>query len=401
MATPQDFEYSALDARGTKVSGVVSAASLPVARGLLQIQGLTKINLKKKSEPFFRKSTGISAEHIMRMYRELATMLVAGIPLVQALAIIGEGYPPGALKDLCKKIKSDLENGKSFSAAIKMHPQHFDTLTCSLIESGELSGTLDVMMGRIATYKEKTNSMRKKIKKAMYYPCAVLLVAFIVTSILLLKVVPTFKDLFSSYGSELPAFTQFVLHISEMLQHHGLLVLISVVFIFFLCIRLYRTHIPFRNFIQSLSLKLPIFGAVIKKAIVARFARTLATTSAAGVPLIDSLEAVSIAANNIVYYQAIQDIKTGLESGQQMGPAMRKTGVFPIMVCQMVNIGEESGALEDMLAKVANIYEEDLDNSIDGLTSLLEPLIMLVLGVVVGGLVIAMYLPIFKMGSLM
>ncbi len=397
----KEFSYTAIDQRNNKITGDISALSSIAARGALQSQGLKDIKVHQKSNGLFSAYSTIKGDHIAAFYRQLAIMLTAGIPIVQALTIICDGYPSGALKKLCGQVRSDLEGGKSFSAAIKAHPEQFDALVCSLVEAGELSGTLDVMMGRIALYKEKSESLKKKIKKAMYYPAAVLSVALIVTGILLIKVVPTFKELFASYGAELPGFTQFVLHISEALEAHGLLILILLVIFVTLINQLYKRHKKTRDAIQILLVKLPLFGPIIKKAAIARFARTLATTSAAGVPLIESLEAVSISTNNIVYYTAIQTIKSSLEAGQQMGPSMRKTGVFPVMVSQMIAIGEESGALEEMLAKVANIYEEDVDNTIDGLTSLLEPLIMVILGVVVGGLVIAMYLPVFKMGSIM
>ena len=397
----REFEYTAVDAQNNKVSGEISAASINTAKGNLQIQGLSKISIHQKSTGIFSNQHRIKSEEITGFYRQVATMLVAGIPLVQALTIVEEGYPSSGIRKLCHKIRLEIESGKSFSVAIKGNPQYFDNLICSLVEAGELSGTLDVMMGRIASYKEKSDSLKNKIKKAMYYPIAVLGIAFIVTTILLIKVVPTFKDLFSSYGADLPAFTQFVLNISQALEQHGIIIFVGIFLFVLLTNRLYRKNKKFKELMQTISLKLPIFGNIIKKAIVARFARTLATTSAAGVPLIDSLEAVSIAANNIVYYHAIQNIKEGLAAGHQMGPTLKKTRVFPLLVSQMIGIGEESGALEDMLAKVATIYEEEVSNAIDGLTSLLEPLIMLILGVVVGGLVVAMYLPIFKMGSLM
>ncbi|MBP6104090.1 MAG: type II secretion system F family protein [Gammaproteobacteria bacterium] len=397
----KEFSYTAIDQKNNKITGDISALSSIAARGALQSQGLKQIKVHQKSNGLFGQNSSIKGDQIAAFYRQLAIMLTAGIPIVQALTIIGDGCPSGALKKLCSQVRTDVEGGKSFSVAIKAHPEQFDTLVCSLVEAGELSGTLDVMMSRIALYKEKSDSLKKKIKKAMYYPAAVLSVALIVTGILLIKVVPTFKELFASYGAELPGFTQFVLNISEALQAHGLLILMILVGFGILINQLYKKHKKTRDVLQRLLVKLPLFGAITKKVVIARFARTLATTSAAGVPLIESLEAVSIATNNIVYYSAIQTIKSSLAAGQQMGPAMRKTGVFPVMVSQMIAIGEESGALEEMLAKVANIYEEDVDNTIDGLTSLLEPMIMAILGIVVGGLVVAMYLPVFKMGSIM
>lgn len=398
----QVFQYDGMDKKNNRITGEIAAISSTKARAMLQAQGISVLSVKKKTASLFTKSGGkVKKEEISMFSRQMATMLSAGIPLVQALTVVSEGSPSGALADLVRKIKVDVESGSSFSTCLKKNPQYFDELFCNLIESGEQSGTLDTMLNRIALYQEKTDSLRRKIKKAMYYPVAVILIAGAVTCILLIKVVPTFKEMFKGFGADLPAFTQFVLTISEILQNYGLYVIMLLGFIGFIIVKSYQKNVAFRHLVERVSLKMPVFGSIIKKTIVARFARTLSTTSAAGVPLTDALESVSKAAGNIVYSKAISEIKEGLATGQQMRIVMKRTGVFPNMVVQMVGIGEESGALEDMLGKIASIYEEEVDTAVDGLTTLLEPLIMMVLGIVVGGLVIAMYLPIFKMGSVL
>ncbi len=397
----QIFVFDALDNKNHKISGEIAAPSLPRARTLLQTQGLNVLKIKKKSTSLFDGEKKVKSTEITLFTRQMATMLNAGIPLVQALGILAEGDPNGALGKLAIKIKLDVEGGSAFSIALRKNPRYFDELYCSLIESGEQSGTLDTMLDRISIYKEKTDSLKRKIKKAMYYPIAIIIVACVVSAILLIKVVPTFKDLFQGYGAELPAFTQFVLNISDALQNYGIYIIIGIILLGYFLKNLYQKNTHFQHAIQRLALKLPIFGAILKQSIMASFARTLSTTSAAGVPLTDALESIAKASNNIVYSTAIMEIKDGLSTGQRMRVAMKKTGIFPNLVVQMIGIGEESGALEDMLGKIATIYEEEVDAAVDGLTSLLEPLIMVILGIIVGGLVIAMYLPIFKMGSIL
>lgn len=397
----QTYIFDAIDKKNHKISGEIAAPTLPRARTLLQTQGLNVLKIKKKSVSFFGGEKKVKSTEITLFTRQMATMLNAGIPLVQALGILAEGDPNGALGKLAIKIKLDVESGSAFSIALRKNPRYFDELYCSLIESGEQSGTLDTMLERISVYKEKTDSLKRKIKKAMYYPIAIIVIAGIVSAILLIKVVPTFKDMFQGYGAELPAFTQFVLGISDVLQDYGIYIIIGFILLGYFLSNLYQKSITFQHAIQRLSLKLPIFGNILKQAIMASFARTLSTTSAAGVPLTDALESIAKASNNIVYSTAILEIKEGLSTGQRMRVAMKKTGIFPNLVVQMIGIGEESGALEDMLGKIATIYEEEVDAAVDGLTTLLEPVIMVILGIIVGGLVIAMYLPIFKMGSIL
>jgi len=392
------YIYTGIDRKNERISGELTAISLAQARGMLITQGISIIRLRKKTA-FFSFARRVKSQEITLFTRQMATMLMAGIPLVQALNIINETTPTSPLGALTRKIRLDIEGGSSFSFALKRNPEYFDHLFCNLVDSGEQSGTLETMLDRIATYKEKTDSLKRKIKKAMYYPIAVVLVAVIVTCILLIKVVPTFQELFASFGAKLPPFTQFILDISIALRTHGLSVSIILIAAIFGIMHWHKKSIAFQHFTQIISLKLPVFGSIIRKTILARFSRTLATTSAAGVPLIDALDAVAKACGNVLYANAIYQIKEGISTGQQMRLSMKKTNMFPVMIVQMIGIGEEAGNLETMLAKVAGIYEEEVDAAVDGLTTLLEPLIMVFLGVIVGGLVIAMYLPIFKLGS--
>jgi type IV pilus assembly protein PilC len=396
----QTFQYAGTDKKGNPVSGEINAASLSLAKASLRSQEINIHKITKKSTAgilFGRKK--VTTEQATIFTRQMATMISAGIPMVQAFNVIIESAPSGPFNDMVRSIKVDVETGTAFSKALIKYPTVFDPLYCSLVEAGEQSGTLDVMMGRIATYKEKTESLKRKIKKAMYYPAAIITVALVVTTLLLVKVVPTFKQMFEGFGAELPAFTLLILNISGIVQKYTLSVFIALCALIFLFIHSYQHNLGFRHFIESAMLRLPIFGGLIRKSAVARFARTLATTSASGVPLGDALDSVAKATGNIVYERAVLQIKEYLLSGEQLRPAIKKTKIFPPMLEQMVGIGEESGSLEDMLSKVAGIYEEEVDLAVDSLSTLLEPLILVILGVIIGGLVIAMYLPIFKLGA--
>jgi type IV pilus assembly protein PilC len=348
---------------------------------------------------FARKK--VKARDITIFTRQLATMQTAGIPLVQGLRVIIESSEKPSMSKLINKLKDEVESGGSLSECLRLHPQEFDELYCNLVTAGENSGNLDVMLQRIATYREKTETLKGKLKKAMYYPVAVLAVAFIVTAILLVKVVPTFRTMFEGFGAKLPAFTLFVLNVSDAIRANGVKVVFTICISAWFINRMYRNQPNFRNFIQRLLLKLPIFGSILQKAAVARFARTLSTTFAAGVPLPDALLLVAKSSGNIKYHNAIIKIRDEVSVGKRINVAMQATNVFPHMVVQMVAIGEETGSLDSMLQKVAAIYEEEVDLAVDGLATLLEPIIMVILGVIVGGLVIAMYLPIFKLGSVM
>jgi len=331
--------------------------------------------------------------------RQMATMMKAGVPLVQAFEIVSDGLENPSMRDVVLKLKADVESGNNFAGALRQHPNLFDDLYCSLIESGEASGSLETMLDRVALYKEKTEALKQKIKKAVKYPLAVVCVAVVVTGILLVKVVPTFQELFEGFGAELPAFTQFVINLSEGLQSNFLIVLLVGAAIVIGFIEGRKRSQSFHDAVDRALLRLPIIGPITHKATVARYARTLSTTFAAGVPLIEALDACAGATGNVVYRKAVLQVKEDVATGQQLQFAMRSTGVFPAMALQMTAIGEESGALDAMLAKVATYYEDEVDNLVDGLTSMLEPLIMAILGVLIGGLIIAMYLPIFQLGA--
>lgn len=398
-----NFSYTARDLRNRKVKGEILAESITVAQSELRKQGLLNIKLQLMREPsfivkFFSRSK-IKSRDITIFTRQLATLQTAGIPLVNGLKVIIESSEKPAVAKLIARLKNELESGGSLSECLRLHPNEFDELFCNLVAAGESSGNVDVMLQRIAMYREKTESIKRKIIKAMYYPIAVLSVATIVTAILLIKVVPTFKSMFEGFGSHLPAFTMFVLNLSNNVQHNGLKFLVTFGVLIWIFNRLYRSQATFRNAIQRMTLRLPIFGKILQKAAVARFARTLSTTFAAGVPLPDALLLVARSSGNIKYYNAIMEIRDGVSMGKRINTSMQQTKVFPHMVIQMVAIGEETGSLDAMLQKVANIYEEEVDLAVDGMSTLMEPIIMIVLGVIVGGLVIAMYLPIFKLGS--
>lgn len=398
-----NFAYAAKNAKGKVVKGEILSENKTNAHTTLRKQGLTEIKLSRLGEPNaltkFLSNKKVKAAEITIFTRQLATMQTAGIPLVQGLKVIMESSTNPMVTKLVSKLKDELESGGSLSECLRYHPREFDELYCNLVEAGESSGNLDMMLQRIATYREKTETLKRKLKKAMYYPIAVLLVAFIVTALLLVKVVPTFKTMFEGFGAQLPAYTQFVLNISDMVQHNGLKVIGFISIIVWFSGKLYRSNTKYRNFLQRALLQFPVFGKIFKKAAIARFSRTLATTFAAGVPLPNALLLVAKASGNIVYYNAIMQIREGVSVGQRINVSMTEAKIFPSMVVQMVAIGEETGSLDAMLLKVAAIYEEEVDLAVDGLSTLLEPFIMVILGVIVGGLVIAMYLPIFKLGS--
>ena len=326
-------------------------------------------------------------------------MMKAGVPLVQSFEIVADGLDNPAMREVVLGLKGEIEGGSSFAGALKKYPQYFDDLFVSLVTSGEQSGALETMLDRVAIYKEKSELLKQKIKKAMKYPATVIVVAIVVTIILMVKVVPVFQDLFSSFGADLPAFTQMVVNMSKWFQKYWWLTILLIGLGIGAFIEANKRSQAFRDFLDRAFLKAPIFGDLVYKAIIARYSRTLATTFAAGVPLIEALDSTAGATNNVVYRNAVQQIKEDVATGQQLQFAMRTTNLFPSMAVQMVGIGEESGALDAMLEKVATHYENEVDNAVDGLTSMMEPLIMAILGILVGGLVVAMYLPIFNMGS--
>ncbi len=399
-ATSIVYTYKGIDKKGSKVEGEITGTSSSIVKAQLIKQGINAKSVRKKPKPLFGGGgKAIKAQDIAIFTRQMATMMKAGVPLVQSFEIVAEGVDNPNMVNLILKIRDDVASGSSFASSLEKHPRHFDDLFCNLVESGEQSGALETMLDRIATYKEKTEAIKAKIKKAMTYPAAVVAVAVIVTGILLVKVVPQFAETFGNFGAELPAFTLFVLGLSESVQKWWFIILIAVTAGIFLFKEAKHRSKSFSESVDKLMLKLPIIGDIVYNSIIARFARTLSTTFAAGVPLIDALESVAGATGNSVYEKAVLKVKEEVATGIQLNSSLRKTGIFPSMLLQMTSIGEESGALDEMLEKVANYYEDIVDNMVDNLTSLLEPMIMAVLGVLVGGLMIAMYMPIFQIGQ--
>ena len=395
-----NFIWEGKDKTGKKTKGEITAKSEAIARTELRKQGIKIISIKSKSKSLFSaKTRPIKASDIAIFSRQLATMLGAGVPLVQSFDIIARGHENPSMQNMLLEIKGDIEAGSTLTEALNKKPLYFDELYCNLVSAGEHAGILEALLDKIATYKEKIESMKKKIKKALTYPAAVIVVAFIVTVILLMFVVPVFEDLFKSFGADLPAFTRMVINMSQWLQEWWWVVLGIIVACVYSFIYFKKRSRPFNHFLDRTLLRLPIIGMIMNKSAVARFARTLSTMSAAGVPLVDALESVAGACGNIIYADAVMKMREDVATGQRLQLAMQQTTLFPHMVQQMVAIGEESGAIDTMLGKVADFYEEDVDNLIDNLSSLMEPLIMVVLGILVGGLIIAMYLPIFKMGA--
>lgn len=394
----QQFSWQGLDTKGNKATGQVEAINQDIAKALLRRQGVTKAKIKK-FRPGKTAKGKITTSDVTIFARQLTTMIGAGVPLVQAFDIVGDGHENKAMRAMLLGIKVDLEGGSQLSQALSAHPDTFDDLFCSLVEAGEQSGTLERLLNEIANYKEKSESLKRKIKKAIMYPISVLVIAFIVTAILLMFVVPQFETLFQSVGSELPVFTQFVVNLSESFQEWWYVIFGSIGLSIWSFFRARKTSLAFRRSTDRIALKLPVFGDVIEKATIARFARTLATMSTAGMPLVEAMVSVANSSGNLVYKDAIMRMKEETETGTRLSETMKKSGLFPNMVIQMVTIGEESGSLDNMLAKVADYFEEEVDAAVDGLTSMMEPMIMAFLGVLIGGLVIAMYLPIFKMGD--
>lgn len=401
IKAPKDvvFTWEGVDRKGTKVSGELSGHNLPLIKAQLRKQGINPTKVRKKSTSIFSKGKKIKPLDIAFFSRQMATMMKAGVPLLQSFDIISEGAENPNMRSLVDSLKQEVSAGNSFATALRQKPEYFDELFCNLVDAGEQAGALESLLDRVATYKEKTEALKAKIKKAMTYPIAVLIVAIIVSGILLIKVVPQFQAVFAGFGAELPAFTLMVIGLSEIVQQWWLAIIGLFVAGFFMFKRTYKQSQKFRDSIDRFLLKVPIIGPLIFKSSVARYARTLATTFAAGVPLVEALDSVAGATGNVVFKNAVQKIKQDVSTGMQLNFSMRSTNVFPSLAIQMTAIGEESGALDNMLDKVASYYEAEVDNMVDSLTSLMEPMIMAVLGVVVGGLVIAMYLPIFQLGN--
>jgi type IV pilus assembly protein PilC len=392
------FLWEGKDKRGNKVRGKSLAASEATLRADLRRQGVAATRVKTQGRSF-RSGGKVSNEDIAVFSRQLATMMSAGIPMVQAFEIIGNGHEKPAMQKLVLDVKANIEGGSTLHESLAKFPLYFDSLFVNLVEAGEQAGALESLLDKIATYKEKTEALKKKIKKALFYPTAVLCVAVIVSIILLIFVIPQFEELFKGFGADLPAFTQMVVNLSRFVQHQGwwLACVIggSIYAFFYFLKRSKKMQLAF----DRILLKFPIIGPILQKAAIARFARTLSTMFAAGVPLVEAMQSVAGATGNIVYEEAVLRMKDEVATGQRLQRAMENTGLFPNMVVQMIAVGEESGSLDTMSGKVAEFYEAEVDNAVDSMSSLLEPLIMAVLGVLVGGMVIAMYLPIFKLGQ--
>ena len=393
------FIWKGTDKNRKKMKGEIPAQSELVARTELSRQGYRVTTIKKKPKPLFTRVRAITPGDIAIFSRQLATMLKAGVALVQAFDIIGKGHENPSMQTMLLSIKASLEDGDTLAEALKKNPLYFDELFCNLVDAGEHAGALDTLLDKIATYKEKTESMKKKIKKALTYPIAVIVVAFIVTTILLLFVVPVFEDLFKSFGADLPVFTQMVVSMSKGMKEWWWIILSIITLAVYVFIYFKKRSRPFNHFLDRTLLKIPVIGLILNKSAIARFARTLSTLSAAGIPLVDALNSVAGACGNIIYSDAVLKMREEVATGQRLQFAMLQAHLFPHMVQQMIAIGEESGSMDAMLAKVADFYEEEVDNLVDNLSSLVEPIIMVILGVLVGALVVAMYLPIFKIGD--
>ncbi|MES2024722.1 MAG: type II secretion system F family protein [Pseudomonadota bacterium] len=396
LAKESVFTWEGKDKSGKIVRGELRAGGESVVNATLRRQGVLVTKVKKKS---YRSGKKVSEKDITLFTRQLATMMKAGVPLLQSFDIVAKGNDNPSVSKLIQDIRADVETGTSLNQAFRKFPLYFDPLFCNLVGAGEQAGILEDLLTRLAIYKEKTLAIKAKIKSAMFYPVSILAVAFIVTAVIMIWVVPAFKDVFKSFGADLPAPTLMVMAISDFFVANWYIifgVLFAGLYLFF---QSWRRSLKMQRYMDRLLLKTPIFGAVIRKATIARWTRTLATMFAAGVPLVESLDSVGGAAGNAVYLDATKKIQTEVSTGTSLTVAMQNSDVFPNMVTQMVAIGEESGSLDNMLGKVADFYEEEVDEAVASLSSLMEPLIMVILGVLIGGLVIAMYLPIFKLGS--
>lgn len=397
----QLYSWQGVDHQGHKLKGQLQALNINLAKAQLRKQGIAPNKLHKKSRPPFGiGEKKITTREITLFTRQMSTMIRAGVPLVQSLNVVAEGLENPAMQKVVLSIRNEVSDGNMLSKGLRRFPKYFDALFCNLVEAGERSGALDAMLDRVALYKEKTDRIKAKIKKALYYPLAVMAIGIVVMLILLLKVVPQFESLFNSFDAELPWITRTVIDMSEFVQQWwwgilGVLVLAPVILV-----KSYRSSEAFAYRIDALLLKLPVIGPIIRKSSIARFARTLSTSFTSGVPLVESMASSAGAAGNRVYARAVFNARDNIATGQQLNFALKSTHIFPAMVTQMVSIGEESGALDTMLDKIAGFYEEEVDDAVEGMTTLLEPIVVAVLGVMVGGLVLAMYLPIFKMGSL-
>lgn len=393
------FEWKGVNRNGAKTAGELKGATVAEIKSQLKSQGVSPKVVRKKAAPFFARNPDIKPMDIAMITRQIATMLAAGVPLVTTIEILGRGHEKQKMRELLGTILTEVQSGIPLSDALRPHRRYFDDLYVDLVAAGEHSGSLDAVFDRIATYREKAEQLKSKIKKAMFYPAAVIVVAILVTTLLLLFVVPQFEDIFKGFGAELPAFTQLIINISRFLQSAWYIFFAVIAIGIWLFVRAHRNSQMVRDRVDEFVLKIPVIGEILHKAAMARFSRTLATTFAAGVPLIEGMESAAGASGNAVYRKALLKVRQEVMAGMQMNVAMRTTGLFPDMLIQMVMIGEESGSLDNMLNKVANIYEMQVDDAVDGLSSLIEPIMMVVIGTLVGGLIVGMYLPIFQMGN--
>ncbi len=390
------FVWEGRNKDGKTVRGEMRAASESVVQTSLRRQGITNAKIKKLR---FKSGGKITEKDIALFTRQLATMMKSGVPLLQAFDIVGRGHSNPAVGKLLLDIKADVETGSSLSQAFRKYPLHFDTLYCNLVAAGEQAGILDTLLDRLATYKEKILAIKSKIKSAMFYPIAVIIVAFIITAVIMIFVIPAFKQVFSSFGADLPTPTLIVMAISDFFVEYWWAIFGAIFGGFYAFFESWKRSEKMQMTMDRMLLRLPIFGAIIRKAVIARWTRTLSTMFAAGVPLVESLDSVGGAAGNHVYKVATKQIQSEVSTGTSLTISMQNVNLFPNMVTQMVAIGEESGALDSMLSKVADFFEQEVDDAVDAMSSLMEPMIMVVLGTLIGGMVVAMYLPIFKLGS--
>lgn len=393
------FNWEGLDKKGKKLQGQIEAISVAYVNAILRRQGINPTKVRKQAKSLFSRKKKITPKDISIFTRQFATMIQSGIPIVQGLEIVAKGHENPSVQQLLTSVKQDIESGTNLSVALGKHKLYFDALYCNLVSAGEQAGILDTILDKVATYKEKIEAIKGKIKSALFYPAAVIVVAFVVTAILLIFVIPQFESLFKGFGAELPALTQFVVHLSHFMRDYWYIMFGGLAGTVGFIAYTYKRSEKMQHSVDRMALRAPVVGEIVKKATIARYARTLGTMFAAGVPLVESLDSVAGAAGNRVYYEGVMAIKNEVSTGTHLRVAMEHTGLFPNMVVQMVAIGEESGELDKMLGKVADFYEAEVDDAVESLSSLIEPMIMAFLGVVVGGLVIAMYLPIFKMAS--
>lgn len=401
VAKADMFVWEGTDKSGKRVKGEMTGQSDALVKAVLRRQGINPLKVRKKPKPLFGGASKgkITPKDITIFSRQLATMMSSGVPLVQAFEIVGRGHENPAMQDLILGIKGDVEAGNNLTETLKKRPQQFNALYCNLVQAGEQAGILEGILHKIAAYMEKTEALKSKIKAALFYPAAVIVVAFIIVTILMIFVIPQFSELFASFGADLPALTQFLIDTSNWFVANWYLLFAAIGGTIYGFIQLKKRSIAVQQFLDRASLKIPIIGAILEKSSIARFARTLETMFAAGTPLVEAMTSVAGACGNIVFYDATMRMRDEISTGTQLQAAMRETGLFPNMVVQMVAIGEESGAIDTMLGKVADWYEQEVDDAVEALTSLLEPMIMAFLGVIIGGIVVGMYLPIFKMGS--